>query len=206
MKKYLFLYLIISRLLIGYINIYPPYFYEKLEKNKIFKEFVLSNTREFAVRYRLYVEDSISTSVNKDIKVEVYPKSITLKPFEKKSVKVLIQGDSNLNREFRKVLVIKEIELPRERKKMLTLFKLKLSGFSGNLKTKLQYKIKNGKLEVKNVGNRIGIYNLYNEKKEFLDSFILKEGEVRNIDFNDNILIFEEKFQGEEKIKRRNKE
>lgn len=202
MLKYIFYYLIVFKLVMGYINIYPPYFYEKLENNQIFKEFTLSNTRKTSIRYRLYIEDSTSTQLNSDIKVEVYPKSITLKPFEKRNIRVLINGDSKISREFTKTLVIKEIELPGEKKKILTMFKLKLSGFSGSLVPKLEYKEKAGNLVIKNIGNRVGVYEIYNEKDEFLDSFILRKGEDRRIETNEKKLILKEKFEGDEIVRR----
>lgn len=200
LKKFIFFYLIFGHLALGYINIYPPFFYEKLDNNnQVFKTLVLTNTRDFPIRYRLYLEEDSLT----DIDVDIYPKGVTLKPFEKEEIKVLVKASKKLNKEFTKTLVIKEVELPGETKKILTMFKLKLSGFSGELEPQLLYE--NGEensLKVTNIGERVGIYNLYNSKEEFIDSFILKKGESKEFQLSEDILIFEEKFQGKEKMKR----
>lgn len=199
LKKFILFYLLICKLALGYINVYPAFFYEKLDNNKIFKTLILTNTTTKPIRYRLYIEED----KQEDIRVEVYPKGVTLNPLEKEEIKILIIADEKKNREFSKTLVVKEVELPREKKKILTMFKLKLSGFDGDLTPKLEIKeLGENKFSVKNIGDRVGIYNIYNLENEFLDSIILKKDELREFQLDNRTLVFEEKFKGKEMVKR----
>lgn len=199
LNKFILFYLLICKLALGYINVYPAFFYEKLDNNKIFKTLILTNTTTKSIRYRLYIEED----KQEDIKVEVYPKGVTLNPLEKEEIKILIIADEKKNREFSKTLVVKEVELPREKKKILTMFKLKLSGFGGNLEPKLEVKeLGENKFSVKNIGDRVGVYNIYNLEDEFIDSVILKKDELKEFQLENETLIFEEKFKGKEMVKR----
>lgn len=199
LKRIILVYLLICKLALGYINIYPTFFYERLEDNKIFKTIILTNTTEKTIRYRLYTEED----EYKNIKVEIYPKSVTLKPLEKKEVKILMTAQEQIVGEFSKKLVVKEIELPKEKKKILTMFKLKLSGFGGDIEPKLEIKELGGnRFSIKNVGKRVGIYDIYNLEEEFIDAIILKKDEVKELKIDSETLIFEEKFKGKEMVKR----
>lgn len=199
LKRIILVYLLICKLALGYINIYPTFFYERLEDNKIFKTIILTNTTEKTIRYRLYTEED----EYKNIKVEIYPKSVTLKPLEKKEVKILMTAQEQIVGEFSKKLVVKEIELPKEKKKILTMFKLKLSGFGGDIEPKLEIKeLGENRFSIKNVGKRVGIYDIYNLEEEFIDAIILKKDEVKELKIDSETLIFEEKFKGKEMVKR----
>lgn len=199
LRQIILVYLLIYKLALGYINIYPTFFYEKLKNNEIFKTIILSNTTDKIIRYRLYTEED----EYKGIKVEVYPKSVTLKPFEKEEIKILITAEDSIVGEFSKKLVIKEIELPREKKKVLTMFKLKLTGFDGDIEPKLEVKeLGKNRFSIRNTGKRAGIYDIYNLEEEFIDSIILKKNEVKELEIDDETLIFEEKFKGKEMVKR----
>lgn len=192
-SRVLFLYLLTMKLIFGYINVYPSFFYEKLDKNGIFKTFTLTNKKDENIKYRLYLEDKKSN----DISIEIYPKSITLKPFEKKEFRVLIKkkNDKILNQEFSEKLVIKEVELPSQKKKVLTMLKLKLSGYEGDLTPKLEYtKLNNNSIRIKNIGSRAGIYEIFNSKNEFIDLLILKKNESKELKINLNETVFKEKF------------
>lgn len=193
MKNIVFVFLILKELSFGYINIYPTFFYEKISDKGVFKQFVLTNKNNESVRYRLYLEDDL---LEDGIKVEVYPKSITLKPFEKTEVKVrLVDNNKNLNKEFSKKLVIKEIELPGQNKKIMTLLKLKLSGFTGTLSPKLTT-ISESKtnIKIKNIGNRTGIYDIFNLNNEYIDTIILKTNEEKEVKKEYKKFKYKEKF------------
>lgn len=100
-------------------------------------------------------------------------------------------------------MVIKEVELPGKKKQILTMLRLKISGFVGELNPKLQSEeLDNGRIKVKNIGNRTGIYNIYNNEKSFIDMIILKKNESIELEAKDKVLIFEEKFNGKNVIKR----
>lgn len=199
LKKMSLIYLLIFKLSLGYINIYPTFIYENLNNENAANTLVLSNTTDKTLRYRLYLEED----KYKNIKIEVYPKGITLKPFEKKEVKILLSINQKIKEEFSKVLVIKEVELPGKKKQILTMLRLKISGFVGELNPKLQSEeLDNGRIKVKNIGNRTGIYNIYNNEKSFIDMIILKKNESIELEAKDKVLIFEEKFNGKNVIKR----
>lgn len=199
LKKMSLIYLLIFKLSLGYINIYPTFIYENLNNENAANTLVLTNTTDKTLRYRLYLEED----KYKNIKIEVYPKGITLKPFEKKEVKILLIINQKIKEEFSKVLVIKEVELPGKKKQILTMLRLKISGFVGELNPKLQSEeLDNGRIKVKNIGNRTGIYNIYNNEKSFIDMIILKKNESIELEAKDKVLIFEEKFNGKNVIKR----
>ncbi|RHF69317.1 hypothetical protein [Fusobacterium mortiferum] len=199
LKKMSLIYLLIFKLSLGYINIYPTFIYENLNNENAANTLVLTNTTDKTLRYRLYLEED----KYKNIKIEVYPKGITLKPFEKKEVKILLTINQKIKEEFSKVLVIKEVELPGKKKQILTMLRLKISGFVGELNPKLQSEeLDNGRIKVKNIGNRTGIYNIYNNEKSFIDMIILKKNESIELEAKDKVLIFEEKFNGKNVIKR----
>lgn len=183
MLKIIIFYLTLIQMVYGYINIYPSFFYEELKSEGTSKTFILTNRSASDLRYRIYLEEKSL----ENLKVEVYPKSIKLSPYEKKEIKVLITPHKKLKAGvYSATLVVKEIGAYTEKnKKIYSMLKLKLSGYYGNLKMKLNGNINRTKdkleLEVENIGERLGIFTAYleNEKKEwiYLDSFILKVGE-----------------------------
>lgn len=190
MLKIIGIYLILIQIAYGYINIYPSFFYKELKKEGTYETFVLTNRSEKAVRYRIYFEEKLLPELN----AEVYPKSITLNPYETKEFKVLITPKERLKFGMHDLtLVVKEIGNPKEKnKKIYSMLKLKLSGYYGDLKLNLTGDIKKTKdkieIDIKNTGQRTGVFSAYllDDKKEwiFLDSYILKVGEQwkRNYD------------------------
>lgn len=197
MIKAVFIFILIRELALGYINIYPSFFYEKISEKGVFKIFVLTNRSNQKVKYRLYLEENILSDVN----IEVYPKSIILKPFEKGEVKVLLKSKiKNIDKEFSEKLIIKEVEIPGQKKRIMTILKLKLSGFIGNLAPKLNIEenLKEQSLMIKNIGQRVGIYEAYNFKDEYVDTFILKKGEKKELKSKEK-LIFKERFETKNK-------
>lgn len=183
MLKIIGIYLLMIQIIYGYINIYPSFFYKELKKEGTYETFVLTNRSDQKVRYRIYFEEKLFP----ELSAEVYPKSITLNPYEKKELKVLITPQNNLKiGMYNLTLVVKEIGNPKEKsKKIYSMLKLKLSGYYGDLKLELDGEVKKTKdkieLNIKNQGERLGVFSAYllNAKEEwiFLDSFILKPQE-----------------------------
>lgn len=194
MTKIIFIFLILKELSFGYINIYPTFFYEKISDKGVFKKFILTNKNNESVRYRLYLEDNF---LDDGIKVEIYPKSVTLKPLEKKEIKVRLKSDNkNLNKEFSKKLIIKEIELPNQNKKIMTILKLKLSGFIGELSSKLSFIDETiDFIKIKNIGDRTGIYDVFNLSNEYVDTIILKKDEEKKVKKEYKEFNYKEKFE-----------
>ena len=183
MLKIIGIYLMFIQISYGYINIYPSFFYKELKKEGTYETFTLTNRTEKNVRYRIYFEEKFLP----ELSAEVYPKSIALSPYEKKTFKVLITPDKTLKSGvYNLTLVVKEVGEVKEKKKIYSMLKLKLSGYYGNLKLKLDGDVKKMKdqieINVKNNGERLGVFTAYvlNDKKEwiYLDSFILKIGET----------------------------
>lgn len=137
-RKFLILsiYSIISFSTKAYINIYPVKFEKDITKGAK-EDFFLYNRSTKTRKYRLYVEEIDGEKSMKDW-VEVYPKSITLKPLEEKSFGVYAKGPKGIeNGVYESNLVIKEISLPaveqskeeREKKtNILTMIKIKMKG------------------------------------------------------------------------------
>ncbi|MGL5316409.1 MAG: hypothetical protein ACRC92_24345, partial [Peptostreptococcaceae bacterium] len=94
MLKIISVFLLLIQSIYGYINIYPSFFYEELKKSGVTQTFVLTNRTYEEIRYRLYIEENVL--LKNDIEVEVYPKSITLSPFENKEVKLLLKPNMSL--------------------------------------------------------------------------------------------------------------
>lgn len=102
------LFLVISSLSFGYINIYPTQVVEELSEKGVYKSFELYNGTNKPRRYRiLFEEDSKVSSW-----AEVSPKSITLLPGEKKEIKLEIKYPKNQNQgRYRGELSFKEVKV-----------------------------------------------------------------------------------------------
>ena len=57
LKKMSLIYLLIFKLSLGYINIYPTFIYENLNNENAANTLVLTNTTDKTLRYRLYLEE-----------------------------------------------------------------------------------------------------------------------------------------------------
>lgn len=193
LKNIIVTFVLFKELALGYINIYPAFFYERIPEKGVFKKFTLTNRRSEKIKYRLYLEENVL----RDVDIEIYPKSIILKPFEKSEVRVLIKKKKNSEKkEFTEKLIIKEVELPGQKKKILTMLKFKLSGFIGELSPKLQIQRNTlGKITLKNIGERTGIYDVYTSKEKYIDTIILKKQEEKDIEDKGEKLIFKEKYE-----------
>lgn len=215
MLRIFLVFFMILKISYGYINIYPSFFYKQLTKDGASETFILTNRSNKKVGYRIYFE---SEEKDTNIKGEVFPKNITLDPLEKKEFKVLLTpNEKNISGEFSKTLTIKEISVPKEeKKKVYSKLKLKLSVYTENLKAKLENKffIENEQLilNLKNSGNRLGIFEIYALKDNewiYLDKFILKSLEqdikkykylnyqaIKIIEINDNSIVLHQKLKG----------
>lgn len=133
MKKILLiLNMIISFSSFAYINLYPTKF-EKNITNGAYEEFVLYNRTTQPKKYRLFIED-IGDKKDMSKWIQLYPKSILLKPLEEKSVKLYVKAPKNTTKGvYSSNLVIKEIAIPnlnnkKNKTNVLTMVKLKLKG------------------------------------------------------------------------------
>lgn len=135
MKKimYIVILFLMSINALGYINIYPSKF-EKSIKKETYEEFTLYNRTQRDIKYRVYLEDIEGKKSMTDW-IEVYPKSIVLKPLEEKIIKLSVKAPENAPAgEYNSNLVIKEIESVKKTKneskvKVMTMLKLKLKGY-----------------------------------------------------------------------------
>ena len=183
MKKYILKILLlvciftISQLSFGYVNIYPMKFDKNIDGNEGYETYYLYNPTEKTVRYRIYT-DKVEDDINDMSKwIEVYPKSITLKPNEEKEIKIQAKAPSETKSgEYTAVLGIKEIPLPetKDSNNVLDIFtdlRLEIIGFVGDLKPKLSTKNievtinKKGEIItegiVQNRGTRRGIFEFF---------------------------------------------
>lgn len=136
MKGIFIYFFIFSKIMYGYINIYPSKFEKNIENgvNEIFRLYNRTNKK---VRYRVYLEETIENDMSKWI--EVYPKSITLNPLEEKEINIFINPPKDTrNGKYKSKLVVKEIDIPggekHEKVKFMTIFKLNMIGYIGENK------------------------------------------------------------------------
>lgn len=132
MKKIIiFICLLQSTFVFGYINIYPTSF-DKDITNGASSVFKLYNRLDKAVRYRIYVERD---NVEYDLSpwMEIYPQSILLNPLEEKELKLLITPSADAkNGIYSAKLVIKQVNVPRMKREkqvnFMTILKMKIKG------------------------------------------------------------------------------
>lgn len=177
--KLLFLFFIIFKLSLSYINIHPTFFDKPIDFGGSYQEFTLFNQSSDTVLYRIYCEPYKDSS-NKDMSkwVNFYPRSITLAPGENGKIQVSIASNSKIEiGEYSAVLGIRELPLYEKVIKknlssigILTDLKLVINGYAGNISPKLAFS--NLSLEttsdkislngvVENRGERRGKFELY---------------------------------------------
>lgn len=161
----------------GYVNIYPVKFDKNIDDNTGDETYYLYNSTENTVRYRIYV-DTVKGKENSDMSkwIEYYPKGVTLKPNEEKTIKLHIEAPKGAKSgEYSAILGVKEVPMPMASTGNLmdiyTDLKLEITGFVGNLKPVLNtenikvHLEKNGKIEgsgvVQNTGNRRADFQFY---------------------------------------------
>lgn len=133
MKKIIVLLLFIcfNSYIFSYINIYPVKF-DKNISSDVEGEFFLYNRTKENKKYRIYLENSEDSEFANWI--EIYPKSILLKPLEEKSFKIYIKTPSNAEKGIYSTnLIVKEVESVEKNRdnkktKILTKLKMKLIG------------------------------------------------------------------------------
>lgn len=133
MKKIILLLLFIcfNSYIFPYINIYPVKF-DKNISSDVEEEFFLYNRTKENKKYRIYLENSEDSEFANWI--EIYPKSILLKPLEEKSFKIYIKIPSNVEKGiYTTNLIVKEVESieknrDNKKTKILTKLKMKLIG------------------------------------------------------------------------------
>ena len=133
MKKIIVLLLFIcfNSYIFSYINIYPVKF-DKNISSDVEEEFFLYNRTKENKKYRIYLENSEDSEFANWI--EIYPKSILLKPLEEKSFKIYIKTPSNAEKGIYSTnLIVKEVESVEKNRdnkktKILTKLKMKLIG------------------------------------------------------------------------------
>lgn len=195
MNKYIILLLLISKLAFSYINIYPTKFSERIDGKGAFKVFTLANNTDEELRYRIYLEDEKENKLSPF--VEIYPKSISLKPSEKKEFKVFVKAAKNTkNGKYTTKLVVKQVGLPNKEKKdkddIFTIFKLKMFGFVGEKQNVL---IKKDLIDFKNISffDKLNDNYIYTADKI---SYLLDENfKIKKLDYEivnkvDNSLVY----------------
>lgn len=197
--------LTISKKTLGYVNIYPVRFDKYIDKNNGDETFYLYNSTENTVRYRIYV-DTVKGKENSDMSqwIEYYPKGVTLKPNEEKTIKVHIKAPKNTKAgEYSAILGVKEVPMPSENESgnfmdVYTDLRLEITGFAGNIKPVLNtenikiYIDKNGEIKgsgvVQNIGDRRADFQFYLINSKGKEKCIVHEQRLfkdREIDLKD---------------------
>ena len=111
--KILFLFFVIFKLSLSYINIHPTFFDKSIDFEGSYQEFTLFNQSNDTVLYRIYCEP-YKDSTNKDMSkwVNFYPRSITLAPGESGKIQVSVASNSKIEwGEYSAVLGVRELPL-----------------------------------------------------------------------------------------------
>lgn len=177
--KILFLFFVIFKLSLSYINIHPTFFDKSIDFEGSYQEFTLFNQSNDTVLYRIYCEP-YKDSTNKDMSkwVNFYPRSITLAPGESGKIQVSVASNSKIEwGEYSAVLGVRELPLYEKVIKenssglgILTDLKLVINGYAGNISPKLAFSNLNLEINpnkislngiVQNLGERRGKFELY---------------------------------------------
>ena len=135
MKKIvLVLNMIFSMTLFAYINIYPVKF-EKNITSGAYEEFTLYNRTNKPRRYRVYIEKVENAKNSMADWIEIYPKSIMLKPLQEEKLQMEIKVPEGTEKgEYIANLIVKEVSVPslekKEEKKnrIFTMIRMRLKG------------------------------------------------------------------------------
>lgn len=177
--KILFLFFIIFKISLSYINIHPTFFDKPIDFGGSYQEFTLFNQSKDTVLYRIYCEPYEKDS-NRDMSqwVNFYPRSITLAPGESGKIQVSIASNSKIETgEYSTILGIRELPLYEKVVAenstgigILTDLKLVINGYAGNISPKLIFSNLNLEVNpnkitlkgnVENRGERRGKFELY---------------------------------------------
>lgn len=146
-QRYIFLilFILVSSLCLGYVNVYPLSFDQRIDNIGGIKDYVLTNSTNKPKRYQINILEGDS-SQDMSAWTEVYPRALTLKPGEKGQIKMYTRAPKgSLEGEYSAVLNIKELEVPKEKKEqnkinVLTDLRVKLYGYVGNLDSSISLK------------------------------------------------------------------
>lgn len=210
MKKIILMYIFMFSYSFSYINLYPLVFDKRIDGIGNTQEFIVTNITNQNLKYKIEIE---KTGEKRDMSnwLELYPKSLALKPGEEKIIKVYINApkDKNIG-EYFTTLNIKELATPninKNNKKNLKIFtnlKLKLYGYIGDLPAKIElnnfsFNLNNLKVFgiIKNISNRrINIEFLVGSKnkKYLIAEKRLRKDEIFNLN-NLNFLVNENELK-----------
>lgn len=138
-NKYVFaLFLFLSSISFGYINIYPLSFDQRIDNMGGIKDFILTNTTNKVVKYQINI---LENEDKQDMTswTEIYPRTLTLKPGAKGEIKMYTRAPKGTPLgEYSAILNIKELEVPKTKKnknnvEVFTNLKIKLYGYVGKL-------------------------------------------------------------------------
>lgn len=210
--KILFLFFIIFKLSLSYINIHPTFFDKPIDFGGSYQEFTLFNQSNETVLYRIYCEPH-SGATGKDMSrwVNFYPRSLTLAPGGSRKIQVTVASNSKIEAgEYSAVLGIRELPIYEKVLKenssglgILTDLKLVINGYAGDISPKLVFSNLNLQVtpnkitlngSVENRGERRGKFELY------IDDYFL--GNLR-IHSNESLSLTDLDFSytGQHKVK-----
>jgi hypothetical protein len=191
MKKLILgIYMILFCSVSAYMNIYPTNFDKRIDGIGDTEEYIITNTTNKILKYRIYLEESNENDMSKWI--QIYPESLILKPGQEKKVKIYINSPEGIKEgEYSAVLGVKEVHIPKITKNeelldVYTNLKLKIYGYVGELPIKIETKnivVKKINREIKMSGEiknlskrRIDIDFIYDDGK---NDFIIAEERIR---------------------------
>ena len=124
---------IFSSVTYGYINIYPTSFKKNITNGEE-ETFYLYNRTEKVVKYRVYLEKYDENDMSEWI--EIYPRSITVKPMEEQELRLAVTPPERLeDGTYRAGLVIKQVGVPgvesEKKVNFMTILKMTLVGYVG---------------------------------------------------------------------------
>ena len=217
MKKIIVIisYLLCSYISFAYVNIYPTYFDKRIDTIGATEEFVLTNDTNKEVKYRTYIKKGIHSNTM-DEWIEIYPKSVTIKPKSSSKIKLYIKSPANKALgEYYATIVFKELESVKNLKKnnenlkIMTELELEIRGYIGDLNPKLklsELKVENSILsgKIKNIGTRRGRleFFLFDKEKDeylYLGKYNLEKNEEHIFNFKGNNFKKFKKFLIKEK-------
>lgn len=183
----------------AYMNIYPTNFDKRIDGIGDIEEYIITNTTNKILKYRIYLEESDEKDMSKWI--QIYPESLILKPGQEKKVKIYVNSPEGIEEgEYSAILGIKEVYIPKitnseEVLDIYTNLKMKIYGYVGELPVKIETKnieiqrvdkVIKMSGEIKNLSNRrIDIDFIYIDSE---NEFIVAEERIRK----DEILHLDE--------------
>lgn len=202
MKVTIIFLFLLSQIVFGYINIHPTTFDKRIDRGGSYQEFTLHNSKSEPIMYRIYSETDGENSLMAD-GMEIYPRSLILKPGETRKIQLHIAVDEKLPPgEYSAILGVRELPVYEKAKNgnvgvtILTDFRLVLNGYAGDIAPIL--KTENLKLidekdsesrdslkligKIENIGKLRGRFEVF-ASSNFLGNLRIMAGE--KLDFKD---------------------